>query len=244
MRLLLTNDDGIDGEGLQVLAEVLRKEHDVWIIAPDRNRSAVSNGLTMNRALEIRKVGEQMFTSSGLPADCVSTGVFSNLVKGKIDMVVSGINRGANLGTDIIYSGTAAAARQAVLLGIPGVALSIHSPTDEFKYTALADFALKNLSVLKELYTPGIFLNINALSRDSYKAVQFTNVSVRKYKDTVTVKNTESGVMLSSFEGGAVTSEGSMDSDYFVVENGNISITRIVAEPVSLENTVGAKFLL
>ena len=216
----------------------------MWIIAPDRNRSAVSNGLTMNRELEIKRISEKVFTSSGLPADCVSTGVFSNLVPDRIDMVLSGINKGPNLGTDIVYSGTAAAARQAVLLGIAGVAFSVHSKTDEFKYQALADFALKNLAKLKELYTPGIFLNINALSLDKYKAVQFTNVSVRKYKDTVKVINTNSSDMRSSFEVGAVETQGAENSDYAVVEKGNISITRVIAEPVSLDEKIKANFLL
>ena len=114
MKLLLTNDDGIDGEGLQILAQTLKKEHDVWIIAPDSNRSAVSNGITISRSLNIKQVDEKTFTSSGLPADCVLTGIYSNLIPSNVDMVLSGINRGFNLGTDIVYSGTAAAARQAV----------------------------------------------------------------------------------------------------------------------------------
>ena len=182
MRLLLTNDDGIDGEGLQILAQTLKKEHDVWIIAPDSNRSAVSNGITISRSLNIKQLGEKTFTSSGLPADCVLTGIYSNLIPSNVDMVLSGINRGFNLGTDIVYSGTAAAARQAVILGIPALALSVESVNSEWKYKALADFTLKNLDTLKKLYTPDVFLNINALSLDSYKDVQFTNVSSENIK--------------------------------------------------------------
>ena len=159
-------------------------------------------------------------------------------------MVLSGINRGFNLGTDIVYSGTAAAARQAAIMGFPAVAFSIQSDTAEYKYQALADFALKNLNTLKSLYTPDVFLNINALSLDNYKAVQFTNVSVRKYKDTVKVIKTASGEMESSFEGGTAITTGNENSDYNAVRKGNISITRVIAEPVSLDNEMSAKFLL
>lgn len=244
MRLLLTNDDGIDGEGLQVLARTLRKEHDVWVIAPDSNRSAVSNGITISKDLCIKQIDERTFTTSGLPADCVLTGIYSNLIAQNVDMVLSGINRGFNLGTDIVYSGTAAAARQAAIMGFPAVAFSIQSDTAEYKYQALADFALKNLNTLKSLYTPDVFLNINALSLDNYKAVQFTNVSVRKYKDTVKVIKTASGEMESSFEGGTAITTGNENSDYNAVRKGNISITRVIAEPVSLDNEMSAKFLL
>ena len=244
MRLLLTNDDGIDGEGLQVLARTLRKEHDVWVIAPDSNRSAVSNGITISKDLCIKQIDERTFTTSGLPADCVLTGIYSNLIPQNVDMVLSGINRGFNLGTDIVYSGTAAAARQAAIMGFPAVAFSIQSDTAEYKYQALADFALKNLNTLKSLYTPDVFLNINALSLDNYKAVQFTNVSVRKYKDTVKVIKTASGEMESSFEGGTAITTGNENSDYNAVRKGNISITRVIAEPVSLDNEMSAKFLL
>ena len=244
MRLLLTNDDGIDGEGLQVLARTLRKEHDVWVIAPDSNRSAVSNGITISKDLCIKQIDERTFTTSGLPADCVLTGIYSNLIAQNVDMVLSGINRGFNLGTDIVYSGTAAAARQAAIMGFPAVAFSIQSDTEEYKYQALADFALKNLNTLKSLCAPDVFLNINALSLDNYKAVQFTNVSVRKYKDTVKVIKTASGEMESSFEGGTAITTGNENSDYNAVRKGNISITRVIAEPVSLDNEMSAKFLL
>ena len=240
----MTNDDGIDGEGLQVLARTLRKEHDVWVIAPDSNRSAVSNGITISKDLCIKQIDERTFTTSGLPADCVLTGIYSNLIPQNVDMVLSGINRGFNLGTDIVYSGTAAAARQAAIMGFPAVAFSIQSDTAEYKYQALADFALKNLNTLKSLYTPDVFLNINALSLDNYKAVQFTNVSVRKYKDTVKVIKTASGEMESSFEGGTAITTGNENSDYNAVRKGNISITRVIAEPVSLDNEMSAKFLL
>ena len=244
MRLLLTNDDGIDGEGLWALYDALSAEHEVWVIAPDSNRSAVSNGITLSKDLCVKKIKEHVFTSSGLPADCVSTGLLANIVEGKIDMVLSGINRGANLGTDIVYSGTAAAARQAAIFGVPGVAFSIESPKEEYRYEALAKFAKQNLPTLRGLYVAGEFLNINALSADSYKAVQFTSVSVRKYKDTVKVFADDSGILRSRFVGGSVTSQGTVCSDFRAVENGNISITRVLAEPVSADNEINAKWLL
>ena len=244
MRILLTNDDGIDGEGLWALFDALSPEHEVWVIAPDSNRSAVSNGITLAKNLVLTKIRERVYSSSGLPADCVSTGLLGNLISGGVDIVLSGINRGANLGTDIVYSGTAAAARQAVLVGVPGIAFSVESPNDDYKYLALADFAKKNLLTLKNICKSGEFLNINALSADSYKGVQFTGVSVRKYKDTVKVFADDSGVLKSSLSGGTVLSHGDFSSDFSAVENGNISVSRVIAEPVCAENEIEAEWVL
>src|SRR5574344_374949 len=146
MKLLLTNDDGYDADGIQTLAACLSRDNDVYVIAPDRNRSAVSNGITwMKEPLKFVRHSENVYSCSGLPADCVIAGLSGELLPFMPDAVISGINKGANIGTDIIYSGTAAAARQAVLYGIPGIALSIESSDDVWKYRALARFAADNL---------------------------------------------------------------------------------------------------
>lgn len=237
MHVLITNDDGIDGEGLKVLADCLSKKNDVWVIAPNCNRSAVSNGITINKTLQLKKHGEQIYSSSGLPADCVIEALCSNITGCKIDVVISGINRGANLGTDIIYSGTAAAARQASVLGYPGIALSIDSDSEDYKYDALANFVEKNLQKLCELYKPGYFLNINAFSLSSYKGVQFTDISSRKYKDYVVIEksaNSDSDNIFDCFlHGGEVDSLGGNKSDYSSVRSGMISISRVLSEPIA-----------
>ncbi|MCR5606504.1 MAG: 5'/3'-nucleotidase SurE [Treponema sp.] len=237
MHILITNDDGIEGEGLKVLAECLSKKNDVWVIAPNCNRSAVSNGITINKTLQLKRYGKQVFSSSGLPADCVIEALCSDITECKIDVVISGINRGANIGTDIVYSGTAAAARQASILGYPGIALSIDSDSEDYKYNALADFVEKNLQKLCRLYKPGYFLNINAFSLSSYKGVQFTDISSRKYKDHVVIKKSENcnsdDVFDCLLHGGEVDSLGGDKSDYSSVRSGMISISRVLSEPIA-----------
>ena len=230
MNLLLTNDDGIDGIGLRVLAERLAQDNTVWIVAPSRNRSAVSHGITMNTPLQIKKTGENAYSCSGMPVDCVVTALRSNLLPNSPDMVISGINKGANIGTDLLYSGTAAAARQAVLYGVPGVAFSIESFDDTWQYEAMADFAAKNLVLLGNMCETipsernpsgtndgGVFVNVNALSLPAYKGVKFTSLSTRVYNDTVLLYTAPNGSVYSFFSGGEIVTKGSDSCDYEVV---------------------------
>jgi len=126
MNILITNDDGIESEGLKTLARVLSRDHRIMIVAPDGERSGKSHSISLGEPVRMRRMGENALACGGTPADCV---LFSILgaVPEKPDIVVSGINRGPNLGTDIIYSGTAAAARQAALMGYAAVAVSVTS---------------------------------------------------------------------------------------------------------------------
>ena len=126
MKILLANDDGIEAKGIQVLAARLERDgHEVYVIAPDSNRSAVSHHITMYNVNTLKAAGKNRWACSGYPSDCVCIGLKSNLFDFKFDVVISGINEGANMGTDIIYSGTCGAARQAVLDGVPAIALSV-----------------------------------------------------------------------------------------------------------------------
>ena len=147
MKLLLTNDDGFSADGIKTLARYLSDAgHEVWIFAPDRNRSAASNRITMDKPLRIKEHGQRVYSCSGMPADCVIAALKSGIIGNGVDAVLSGINRGANIGTDILYSGTAAAARQAVLYGVPGIAFSVRSSDGFWRYDAMARFAYSNLS--------------------------------------------------------------------------------------------------
>ena len=121
--ILLTNDDGIEAEGLKALSEALRNVAHVIIVAPDRERSAVSHGLTIHERLKFQDAGPDSFSLNGTPADCVIFAL-DKLLPAPPDMVISGINHGANIGDDIMYSGTVAAAREAARYGIPAIAVS------------------------------------------------------------------------------------------------------------------------
>lgn len=234
MKILLTNDDGIHAEGLLALVKYLEKKHEVWVVAPDRNRSGVSHGITMAEPLKLCQLGENRFSCSGVPADCTFTAI-NGILNEYPDVVISGINKGPNLGTDIIFSGTAAAARQASFYGIPGIAVSLASFEEPLDYSALADFVSKNIEKLVTLCEKDIFLNINAASLDSYKGYKLTSLSKRSYQDKVSLYNAPDGKFYSFFLGGGVESLGDENSDEKVTSEGYISITRVLSQPISLE---------
>ena len=162
MNILLTNDDGIDSEGLQKLAGVLRAaaKHRVFVIAPDKDRSGVSHGITILKdPVKLSPAGEDSWSCSGTPADCVIVGLMGALPV-KADLVLSGINRGANSGTDLIYSGTAAAARQASLAGVPAVAFSLQA-WEGYYWDMAASWAAEHLDEFFGLWRKDCFINVN-----------------------------------------------------------------------------------
>ncbi|MCQ2594290.1 MAG: 5'/3'-nucleotidase SurE [Treponemataceae bacterium] len=249
MKLLITNDDGLGCDGIIKLFEALKeKGHDVRVLAPDRNRSAVSMGINMSAPLEMRKIRENVYTLSGLPADCVIHGVCGVFGSWKPDAVISGINRGSNLGDDLLYSGTAAAARQASIMNIPGIALSLafdnfkdynpNLPDSRRNYGALAEFAAENLEKLINLCSAQNFLNINAPDAETYKGARFCNLSKRIYKDNVIPYNAPNGLVYSFFASEPVESVPDPDSDVEAVCGGYVALSLVSNQPVicSLQN--------
>lgn len=241
MNLLLTNDDGYNAQGITVLAEHLSKKHNVFLVGPDRNRSAVSNHVTMFGNLSLEKVSERVWKSEGYPADCAAIGLLSDLTGVKIDALVSGINCGANMGSDIIFSGTCAAARQAVLSGIPAVAFSLDpidwskAQKEGFKFDALAEFAVNNLESLISLCIldrPRMFVNVNGASLDSYKGVKFADsLCSRTYKDTLKIVN-QDGKMHTEYVFGDSNTLPEDNSDFDIVQKGYIAVARVLVDPV------------
>ena len=242
MNLLLCNDDGFDSEGIKVLAKKLSQKHKVYIVAPDSNRSAVSHHITMFKENALIKLDDNLYSCSGFPVDCVFTGIESSLFGVKIDAVISGINRGANMGTDIIYSGTCAVARQGVLSGLPSVAFSLQSSEaednweDHFNFEPIADFALNNLEKLLSLARtepPRAFVNVNALSRDSYEGAVITNkLCVREYNDKVISIHDKDDKYHTEFIMGHNQTPVIPDTDYGICMSGRIAVTVVYADPV------------
>lgn len=239
MNILLTNDDGYNAVGLNILKKVLEAKHNVYVVAPSENRSAISHCITMHKNLSIVEHDKNVWSSSGVPVDCVVTGIKSNLIDKKIDLVISGINYGANIGTDILYSGTCAGARQGALYGIPSIAVSLDSYELSEKTTKafnlFANFILNNLEKLVSLATftkDAFFININAPLVDSFKGVKFSkSLSIREYGDSVKiVKNNEKTE--SVFTCGEPETSIEEDSDYYACKNGYISISFVKVQPV------------
>ena len=161
MNILVVNDDGIDAIGIEILAKALMKYGEVTIVSPDRGRSAASHSIVLHRPIEVTRVekfnGITSYKISGVPADCVRVGI--GLLDTKFDIVFSGVNNGLNLGTDILYSGTCAAAREGVIEGVAGVAIS--TDVDQFDIVLRELDSLLELVFNKRLYSKDYMLNIN-----------------------------------------------------------------------------------
>ena len=132
MRILVTNDDGIHAEGLDVLERIARQlSDDVWVVAPETDQSGVAHSLSLSNPLRLRQIGEKRFAVAGTPTDCVIMAVRSVMAEARPDLVLSGVNRGSNVAEDVTYSGTIAAAMEGTLLGIPSIAVSqAYTPGD------------------------------------------------------------------------------------------------------------------
>ena len=245
LNILITNDDGYEAEGIKVLAETLRETANVYVFAPDSNRSAVSSHIIMTDELTINKISDNEATCSGFPADCVITGLRSDVFCDvKFDAVLSGINQGSNMGTDCIYSGTVAAARQAVLYQVPGIALSLKAEkisTEKgieykFNYKGLALFVKRNLKNIIAMYEPGKIISINALSAEKtedYKGVKRTSLCIRDYNDKVSLVKNSEGSYGRKFISGCIQTTGPEDNEYIAVKEGYIAVTQLYAEPVN-----------
>ncbi len=166
MRILVTNDDGIHSEGLDICEEIARTlSDDVWVVAPEHDQSGVAHSLSLNDPLRLRQVDERRFAVRGTPTDCVIMGVRHVLDGKQIDLVLSGVNRGRNVGEDVIYSGTVAGAMEGAVLGIPSLALSqsykSRSGNPPFWKTGLAHGPDIIRRVLGNGVREGVLVNIN-----------------------------------------------------------------------------------
>lgn len=160
MRILLSNDDGYLARGLRVLAEALAEHAEVTVVAPDRNRSGASNSLTLDTPLRVHQVDERVYFVNGTPTDCVHVGI-TGLLDFEPDMVVSGINHGANLGDDVLYSGTVAAAMEGRFLGLPAMAVSL-ALRDDKNFERAAGIATKLVKQMVDDPLPAdTILNVN-----------------------------------------------------------------------------------
>src|SRR3954463_14467866 len=197
LRVLLTNDDGIDAEGLQALRRALLTVPDVElaVIAPDGNRSAMARSITTRRPLWIEEVdfgdGTVGYACDGTPVDCVRFAALGLIEGFKADLIVSGINQGSNLGDDITYSGTVAAALEGIVLGLPGIAVSQQSAAREmdfrlgsqFSFETAADFTAQGVEQLDDVpLAEGTLLNINVPAGEP-EGVDVTRLGKRIYRD-------------------------------------------------------------
>lgn len=184
--ILVTNDDGFFSKGIQYLAEILKELGEVYIVAPDRDRSAVSHALTMHRPLRVDLIKENCYSVNGTPTDCVALGV-KKLLPREPDLIVSGINKGANLGEDITYSGTVSAAIEGTILGVPSFAISLVGERP-FKYETAGYYAIKIAKfILEKGLPPDTLLNVNVPNKNlsEIRGIRITRQGKRSYENSI-----------------------------------------------------------
>lgn len=232
MIILLTNDDGIRSPGIKALEDALSPENDIWVVAPDGERSGASHAITLKGAVRIRELSPRHFSCDGTPADCVLYS-FLGALPVRPDVVLSGINLGHNLGTDIIYSGTAGAAREAALAQVPGIAVSIEDTSGDRKLSAAAEFVKRNLKTFLGLWTPEHFVNINFPEHvDGTQKAVITHPARRLYQDKITRFKAPNNDFYFFLDGTPPANKAEADSDWTALSRGYISISPVYLHPV------------
>jgi len=231
MNLLLTNDDGILANGLQCLTEAAEPLGDVTIVAPDREQSATSHSLTLHHPLRPVRRGERRWQVDGTPTDCVMLAVEA-LMSSRPDFVLSGINHGQNMGEDVLYSGTVAAAMEGLALGIPSIAISFAGGDLRADLTFLKEQVQVLTPLLRHLTTLPSFpantlLNVNLppVPADKVRGVRLTRLGRRVYSNSITPMRDPWGRDIFWIGGGQISWEGEENSDFRAVEEGYISVT-------------------
>jgi 5'-nucleotidase len=239
LRVLLTNDDGIDAEGLEALRRALVELEDIQlaVIAPDGNRSATARSITFRRPLWVQEVsfddGSVGYACDGTPVDCVRLASLGLIDDFEPDLIVSGINHGANLGDDITYSGTVAAALEGVVLGIPGIAVSQQSIRREvdfrlgqqFDFAGAAAFTARVVDRLDDVPLPtGTLLNINVPAGE-IGGVEVAHLGKRVYRDRLDLIEEESGRKLYRVYGDSPVHDDEPGTDLAAVSAGRIAVT-------------------
>ncbi len=226
MNILVTNDDGITASALYALREQLSDLGRVFIVAPDRDQSATSHSLTLYRPMRIEQPERDVYAIDGTPTDCV---LMSNngLLPEPPDLVVSGVNRGPNMGDDVFYSGTVAAAIEGALQGLPALAVSlVASGLADFTYSAELTRRLVG-AVLERGLPPKTVLNVNVPNRPraEVEGVKITRLGTRVYQDTLIERLDPRGRKYYWIGGDAPIWEPAPESDFLAVDQGYVSVT-------------------
>jgi 5'-nucleotidase len=231
--ILVTNDDGVNSPGLISLFNAMKDIGDAFIVAPDRERSAASRSLTMHRPLKVEKLKKRVFSVNGTPTDCVAIGI-NKILSRKPSLVVSGINRGANLGDDISYSGTVSAAMESTIMGIPSLAISLALDRPSKKALLYFETASRIAAdicryILRKSLPYDTLLNINVpnVNIESIKGMKFTRQGKRVYDNAVHDTLDPNGNLHYWIGGGEPSWEKGTDTDIQAIQRGFVSITPI-----------------
>lgn len=228
MNILLSNDDGYRSPGLQVLAEELRRYGEVTVVAPDRDRSGASNSLTLDVPIRAERLDNGFIHVNGTPTDCVHLAI-TGLLTEEPDLVVAGINHGSNLGDDVIYSGTVAAATEGRFLGLPAIAVSIDSHQPRHLQTA-ASIAGRLVAGLRNAeMSPSTILNVNVpdLPLSEIRGLCATRLGHRHKAEPVTRVDDPRGRPMYWIGSAGSEQDAGEGTDFFALQSGYVSVTPI-----------------
>lgn len=246
MNILISNDDGIAANGIRVLTEELSKKHDIYVVAPDRERSAAGHSLTLHTPLRVEEIegsksgAKRTWVTTGTPGDCVKIAINAILSKDEQpDIVISGINHGPNLGADILYSGTVSCAMEGAMLGVPSIAVSLatmHAEYEDFKYSAC--FVSSLLDKLTEFtFPPKSILNVNIplLNEEDIAGIAITELGRKMFTDDYEKRIDPRGKVYYWMAGELINEPQDSLTDIAAVRNNKISITPVTYEMTNRE---------
>lgn len=241
MNILISNDDGIAANGIRVLTETLSKKHNVYVVAPDRERSAAGHSLTLHTPLRVEQIediksgAKKTWVTTGTPGDCVKIAINAILSKEEQpDFVISGINHGPNLGADILYSGTVSCAMEGTMLGFPSIAVSLASMNadyEDFKYSA--QFVSSLLDKLTEFKFPDnsiLNVNIPLLNEEDIAGIAITELGRKMFTDDYEKRIDPRGKVYYWMAGELINEPQDSLTDIAAVRNNKISITPVTYE--------------
>jgi 5'-nucleotidase len=219
--ILLTNDDGYDAAGLQSLYKELKKKYDVFVVAPNTQQSGASHSLTLRKPIRVEKLHDKFYIVGGTPTDCVLL-AYHDLISADIDLVVSGINHGPNMGSDVFYSGTVAAALQGASMGIKSLAVSIATDAS-FDFTNAVQYSKRLIARVLASQRSDLILNVN-IPAGKIKGERITRMGKRIYKDKV-IRDSEKKNVIYSVINGVLSYRADADTDFKAIDKNYVSIT-------------------
>ncbi len=239
MRILVSNDDGVHAEGIRALSEALAACGEVIVVAPDRNRSGASHSLTLEVPLRVTRIAETGYHAvKGTPTDCVHLAV-NELVRPEPDMVVAGINHGANLGDDVIYSGTVAAATEGRHLGFPSLAISLVGKTHFATAAHYAAWLVKGMMVHSLPADQILNVNVPDLPLDQIKGIRVTRLGNRHRAESVICTEDPRGQPIYWIGPPGSQQDAGEGTDFAAIEQGYVSITPLTIDMTAYSSLAG-----
>lgn len=239
MKILLSNDDGYSAPGLEILAEHISKIADITVVAPESNRSGASNSLTLDRPLSVQQASNGFYYVNGTPTDCVHIAL-SGVMDTLPDMVVSGINDGANMGDDTLYSGTVAAATEGHLLGIPSIAVSMSQHQSTHFETAAKVVVSLIERYKKHAFDASTLINVNVpdIPYDQLQGTTVTRLGKRHKAEPVIKLMSPRGDPLYWIGAAGEPNDGGKGTDFYAIEHNQVSITPLQVDLTNREKIV------